>query len=172
MSDQEEEGLKYDDGKPLIVRGALRQFDSALHCAVLTLRGEQIQETALLNWMATALNLKPFSLYAVVRWPHAMQRIAEVSEFGARKYAWDNWRVVEAAASRYTEALVRHTTATGYEKIDPESGFSHTAHATWNALALYEIIPSSEGAELAAAMMDALELEIIALTNQKEMHND
>lgn len=57
-------------------------------------------------------------------------QIIEVLEFGAAKYAENNWRHVENGHQRYYDALMRHMEAWWLgEKTDPESGLSHLAHA-------------------------------------------
>lgn len=60
---------------------------------------------------------------------------------GAEKYPEiDNWKRVENAEQRYTNALVRHLIKhlTG-EEIDKESGLPHLQHVAWNALAICEL---------------------------------
>ena len=60
----------------------------------------------------------------------AVRAIIEVLVFGADKYAPDNWKHVENPRQRYFDATMRHlTTWYGGEKLDPESGKSHLAHA-------------------------------------------
>ncbi len=56
--------------------------------------------------------------------------ILEVLELGARKYGFENFKLVENARQRYYDALMRHIDAwwTG-EKVDSESGKTHLAHA-------------------------------------------
>lgn len=59
----------------------------------------------------------------------AMEAIAEVMTFGARKYADHNWRK-GFAWSRLIGAAIRHLFAwMRGEDRDPESGLSHLAHA-------------------------------------------
>lgn len=56
--------------------------------------------------------------------------VVDVLEFGARKYAVDNWKKVPDAETRYVNAALRHVTAViEGEKFDPESGLPHLAHA-------------------------------------------
>lgn len=69
--------------------------------------------------------------------PTAIAEVARVSEFGAKKYDWGNWRFVDNGAERYTEALGRHLLAPG---TDSESGLEHAAHAAWNAMARLELL--------------------------------
>jgi len=56
--------------------------------------------------------------------------VVDVLEFGARKYAVDNWKKVPDAETCYVNAALRHVTAViEGEKFDPESGLPHLAHA-------------------------------------------
>lgn len=58
----------------------------------------------------------------------ALQKVIDVLEYGAQKYAPDNWKGIER--ERYVNAAFRHmaSLADG-EKLDPESGLPHAAHA-------------------------------------------
>lgn len=59
-----------------------------------------------------------------------LNAIMGVLEFGASKYAIDNWQAVPDAKTRYYDALLRHLFAWREgEAIDPESGKHHLAHA-------------------------------------------
>lgn len=56
--------------------------------------------------------------------------ILDVLEFGAKKYEVDNWQQVPQAETRYFDAAIRHLFAWREgEKIDPDSGCHHLAHA-------------------------------------------
>jgi len=72
--------------------------------------------------------------------PRAIEAVAEVSAFGASKYAWKGWETVPDGIARYSDAMVRHLTkeAKG-EVLDADSGLSHAAHCAWNALARLEL---------------------------------
>ena len=60
-----------------------------------------------------------------------VEEVARVMDFGARKYAPDNWQKVPDARNRYFDAAIRHIIAwRGGEKKDPETGYHHLAHAT------------------------------------------
>lgn len=60
----------------------------------------------------------------------SVNEVLQVLEFGARKYAPDNWQKVPGARERYYDAAMRHTTAWfNGESHDPESGYHHLAHA-------------------------------------------
>lgn len=62
--------------------------------------------------------------------PLALRETVKVLTFGAEKYEPDNWRRVPDAHRRYFDAAQRHLwDYKAGEKIDPESGVSHLAHA-------------------------------------------
>lgn len=63
--------------------------------------------------------------------PQATKAIAQVLTYGAKKYKPNNWQLGEP--DRYVDALYRHLEAwRAGEKLDPESGLSHLAHAITN----------------------------------------
>jgi len=65
----------------------------------------------------------------------ALEAVAEVLTFGAKKYADNGWQKVENADARYRAAMLRHFCADQKgEKRDPESGLLHAAHLATNAL--------------------------------------
>jgi len=60
----------------------------------------------------------------------ALEQVAKVLTFGAKKYADDNWRLVPDAKKRYNAALHRHLNAYYQgQLLDSETGLSHLAHA-------------------------------------------
>ena len=62
--------------------------------------------------------------------PGTVKQVAEVLEFGARKYAPDNWKHVPNARARYYDAAHRHIEAWWSGEIrDQETGKHHLAHA-------------------------------------------
>lgn len=66
----------------------------------------------------------------------AMEELSKVYAFGAQKYAEHSWES-GMKLSRVYAALLRHLFAWWRgEDTDPESGLSHLAHVTWNAVAL------------------------------------
>jgi hypothetical protein len=72
--------------------------------------------------------------------PRACLAIAEVSEFGAKKYAWKGWETVPDGINRYGDAQERHVCKAAIEgPIDSETGLLHVAHEAWNALAKLEL---------------------------------
>ena len=67
--------------------------------------------------------------YTLVPW-EGMEEIVKVLEFGAKKYARDNWKHVENADTRYLAAAFRHLVQyNNGELTDSETGVSHLAHA-------------------------------------------
>lgn len=69
--------------------------------------------------------------------PYALEQLAKVFTFGARKYADNNWLDRPMAWSRILASLHRHLNKFQQgEEIDPETGLSHAAHIAWNAMAL------------------------------------
>jgi hypothetical protein len=66
--------------------------------------------------------------------------VGEIGTFGAEKYTDNGWLSVPDGEARYTDALLRHLLADFEgETLDPESGYTHAAHAAWNALARLEL---------------------------------
>lgn len=68
----------------------------------------------------------------------AVHKIAQVMTFGKRKYSANNWRG-GIAYSRLVGAALRHIFAwLGGESLDPETGYSHLAHASCCLMMLLE----------------------------------
>ena len=66
-----------------------------------------------------------------------VEDIVKVMTYGAKKYAPNNWKLVEPK-ERYLAAALRHITAwQSGEIIDPESGLPHLAHALTSLLFLH-----------------------------------
>lgn len=69
----------------------------------------------------------------------SLEQVGKVLTFGAKKYADDNWKLVEDGKKRYIAALHRHLSAYYQgEKIDKESSLDHLAHALCCLIFLYE----------------------------------
>ena len=65
----------------------------------------------------------------------ALEEVAKVLTFGAKKYADNSWQKVENAERRYLAAMLRHLAASEKGEIyDAESGLTHAAHMATNAL--------------------------------------
>jgi hypothetical protein len=62
--------------------------------------------------------------------PGTIKEAVKVLEFGAQKYAPDNWKRVPDAQTRYYDAAMRHIEAWRDGEVhDPETSLSHLAHA-------------------------------------------
>lgn len=78
--------------------------------------------------------------------PRAIEQVAVVSTFGARKYAWKGWAGVDQGFERYSDAMVRHLIAEAKgESTDPDSELLHASHIAWNALARLELLLREQG---------------------------
>lgn len=67
--------------------------------------------------------------YTLLPWA-GVEEVVKVLEFGAQKYARDNWRHVNNAQNRYLAAAFRHMIAYSQGEVnDQETGLSHLAHA-------------------------------------------
>lgn len=99
-----QEGLKYDNGKPL-VGDVLQIFGKAIMAV-----GECVLE-------------------------------------GQKKYPTiDNWKKVDNAQQRYTNALIRHLIKhLSGQEIDEDSGLKHIQHVAWNALAICQLYLEEKG---------------------------
>lgn len=72
--------------------------------------------------------------------PLALAAVAEVTEFGNKKYTPKSWVGLDNFVENYQNAKARHAIA---GLVDPhgkdsESGLLHLAHEAWNVLALLE----------------------------------
>jgi len=70
----------------------------------------------------------------------ALEAVAAVGTFGARKYTRGGWQSVVGGIERYTAALLRHLFKEHYEDNDPDSQLLHAAQVAWNALARLELL--------------------------------
>lgn len=81
---------------------------------------------------------------------NALEAVAEVLTFGAKKYEANSWQSLDNAEERYKGALLRHFTALQKGALlDSESGLSHAAHMACDALFLLhfeleKLAPASE----------------------------
>ncbi|UVX31955.1 hypothetical protein A2a_b_00048 [Klebsiella phage VLCpiA2a] len=82
---------------------------------------------------------KPRLGLVLVEVPHAFEKLGTLLGFGADKYAVGNWDKVPEGEMRYLDALMRHLTQHHKgEKVDPESGELHLAHAAVNIMFLLD----------------------------------
>lgn len=84
---------------------------------------------------------KPSVFQGVIKYfPRALWAVAEVSTFGAKKYAWNGWEGVEDGLNRYKDAQFRHVLKQAMgEEVDADSELDHLAHEAWGALATLEL---------------------------------
>lgn len=60
----------------------------------------------------------------------SVNHVVDALEYGARKYAVNNWVTLKDPRNRYADAAMRHLTARLQGELDdPESGLPHLAHA-------------------------------------------
>lgn len=71
---------------------------------------------------------------------YALQAVAEVGSYGARKYTRHGWEEVPDGGQRYFDAKWRHLLSRHESEFDIESGLRHLAHEAWNTLAELELI--------------------------------
>ena len=72
--------------------------------------------------------------------PRALIEVSKVLEYGARKYAPNNWRNPGVSYSRYYGATLRHLFAFwNREEVDAETELDHLSHATTCLLFLLEL---------------------------------
>jgi hypothetical protein len=73
--------------------------------------------------------------------PRALELVGLVLAYGAKKYEPGNWaRIPRAERWRYVAAPLRHVTAyMRGERLDPESGLPHLAHAACSLLFLLDL---------------------------------
>jgi hypothetical protein len=71
--------------------------------------------------------------------------VCHVWEFGADKYEKSNWKKVDNAVDRYTNAMLRHLMEEEAKPFDDESELLHAAHVAWNAIARLYFIMHEKG---------------------------
>lgn len=80
----------------------------------------------------------------------ALEGVARVLTFGARKYSAHSWRNVEEGVDRYWSAMERHLNEIakhGLDSRDDESGELHIDHVATNVLFISELIRTEKGIE-------------------------
>lgn len=66
-----------------------------------------------------------------------IEEVVRILTFGAKKYAPNNWQLVEGAEDRYYAALLRHLAEWRKGNLtDEESGLSHMSHVMCNVVFL------------------------------------
>lgn len=71
--------------------------------------------------------------------PNALEAVADVLAYGAKKYAPNNWKKLDNLEQRYLGAALRHINSHRKgESLDPESGRLHLAHAICSLMFIIE----------------------------------
>ena len=85
----------------------------------------------------------------------ALSAVIRVLEFGASKYAENNWQTVTDARRRYYDAMLRHIDAWWQgEQKDSETGESHLAHAICCAMFLMWLDNNSKNQNASMVNLD------------------
>ncbi|SRR6266404_895306 len=122
---------------------AQRALDSGkFHGPSLTLPAQQQQANAGVKFDA---GKAPIAQAFIAYFPRAIQAVANISAFGAKKYnvhySDQNWSRVDGGPGRYEDALARHSKDhLQGELYAQDSKLLHAAHRAWNALATLELI--------------------------------
>lgn len=86
-------------------------------------------------------NEKPRIAEMIIDFKDSIEALTNVWTFGANKYAKSNWKQLDNAIDRYTNAMLRHLLAEDTNRYDDETKLLHAAHIAFNALArLYFIL--------------------------------
>ena len=83
---------------------------------------------------------KPRIAEMIIDFADPLVEVSKVWSFGANKYTKSNWKKVDNAIDRYTNAMLRHLIAEQDQLRDSESELIHAAHVAWNALARLHFI--------------------------------
>lgn len=76
----------------------------------------------------------------IQQFPRAIIEVSRISEFGAKKYAWNNWHKFKDT-DRVDEAMTRHILAEAMgDEVDFDSELMAAAHTAWNAMARLELM--------------------------------
>lgn len=85
----------------------------------------------------------------------SLSAVAEVLEFGAKKYARDSWQDVPDGQRRYKAAAMRHSLhALG--ELDSESGLLHAAHEACSILFAIQLRLNAKKSALGALVLEAI----------------
>jgi hypothetical protein len=116
---------------------------------------ETLRESKTVTWAETTSRDAPPPIAGAVKYdegktplfkgviayfPDSLELVADISKFGADKYAWEGWQHVDNGIGRYTEAMYRHGLAELRNPYDAESGYLHAGHVAWNALARLQLM--------------------------------
>ena len=80
--------------------------------------------------------------------PDALEAVGKVMTFGAKKYAPNNWKLVDNAQTRYRGAQIRHALAQAKgEVVDAESLLPHAAHEACCVLFKLQLLLEEQNAK-------------------------
>ena len=89
---------------------------------------------------ALRFNTNKARLSYILQFPHVLEAIARIMEFGATKYEDGNWKKGGKPDAEYLNSGMRHLTEwVNHKKFDPDSGCAHLGMAIWNLMALLEL---------------------------------
>ena len=99
--------------------------------------------------------------------PYAIQQLARVLEFGANKYAPNQWRG-GIEWTRVTAAVLRHTFAfLDGETFDQETGLHHMAHVMCEAMFLVNFVQTHRDMDDRYQLVEDLPWDAEAKENEK-----
>jgi hypothetical protein len=91
---------------------------------------------------------------------NALKIVVDVLMFGAKKYAPENWKLVDNAEERYKDAAMRHLAAVFEgEWLDSESGLPHLAHLVCCALFMLSLHKEGTGLDVENYVLTTKEFE-------------
>ena len=77
----------------------------------------------------------------IMYFPRALEAVARISEFGAKKYSWGNWHHIKDGYENCSESMTRHLFKEAKGEVkDSESELDHAAHLACNALGRLEFL--------------------------------
>jgi hypothetical protein len=100
--------------------------------------GESSENTTLKSKAETPLKFDAAKLPLHLLPIDALEAVAQVLEFGAKKYEANNWRKGFDHTRLYSAALRHIMSSLKGEDLDPESGLDHISHAACCVLFLLE----------------------------------
>ena len=136
-----ESGMSEAVGLKELLRRKIDQMHAEMDCvAALESTDRHLSSTDLHAPGAKDDKAKPMA-GVLLDFSRALQLVADVGTYGAKKYTRQGWCVVPEGSQRYTDALVRHLLAMDVDPdgLDKETGLPHLAHVAWNALAVLEL---------------------------------
>ena len=87
------------------------------------------------------LDLGKLSASLLGNFANALEEVARVATYGAKKYTREGWQYVPNAKERYEDAKFRHLLKYHQgEVVDADSSCFHRACEIWNSLVVLELI--------------------------------